>query len=315
MLQAISNNRKPYCPSKGVWFFFFSALLLSTLISACSKDETVRHTTLFIKTGASYTPDGAHISLGGSIKIGIQASGAGAKLTYYHIEKIVGTDTINLLDKGIFIGNEGLDVDFNSPKDTSAVETWRIVVMNSDRYVVSKSLKFYKGSGTAYNPIYSYDSIKLSFQNSDIYGHYLDVHTGNVYTNANVAGHESEVDLLVYYYVTSGLPSPTFICPGYVSVVGYYPNLDTWPVRNNILYDYYSSDNNLVSIHQFDAAKNDSLLVSAYKPDHTSGNSKYGYTGKVVPFKTQEGKYGLIKVIHADQIDNGMMEIAVKIQQ
>lgn len=70
-----------------------------------------------------------------------------------------------------------------------------------------------------------------------------------------------------------------------------------------------------MTISQFDAAMNDSLLVTAFKPDKVSGNCKYGYTGKVIPFKTQEGKYGMIKVIHADEKEDGIMEIAVKIQK
>jgi hypothetical protein len=40
-----------------------------------------------------------------------------------------------------------------------------------------------------------------------------------------------------------------------------------------------------------------------------------GYTGKVVPFKTQEGKYGLVKVVHADQKDDGSIQISIKVQK
>jgi hypothetical protein len=35
----------------------------------------------------------------------------------------------------------------------------------------------------------------------------------------------------------------------------------------------------------------------------------------VVPFRTADGKYGLIRVIHADETPSGEMEIAVKIQK
>ena len=48
------------------------------------------------------------------------------------------------------------------------------------------------------------------------------------------------------------------------------------------MYDYYTSDNNLVTPAQFDLASNDSLLVNAYRPGSVSGQSKYAYTGKVV---------------------------------
>ena len=65
----------------------------------------------------------------------------------------------------------------------------------------------------------------------------------------------------------------------------------------------------------FDEADNDSLLVNAYRPGSVSGLSKYAYTGKVVPFRTADGKYGLIRVIRADEVATGEMEIAIKIQK
>jgi hypothetical protein len=97
------------------------------------------------------------------------------------------------------------------------------------------------------------------------------------------------------------------------------------------MYDYYTSDNNLVTPAQFELAANDSLLVNAYRPGSVSGQSKFAYTGKVVPFRTADGRYGLLRVIRADEtpaggdgdscqdpeIDSspGEMKIAVKIRK
>ena len=86
-------------------------------------------------------------------------------------------------------------------------------------------------------------------------------------------------------------------------------------MKNSTLYDYKTSDNDLVSEAQFDAAMNDSLLVAGYKPQNVSGLCKFCYTGKVIPFKTTGGKYGMVKVIRADETEGGSMEIAVKIQE
>lgn len=305
----------PHFPVKGVWHYFMLFFIPALVLAGCKKDEPVKNASLILKTGVAYTANGAHIAVGGSIHIGVLASGAGATLTYIRIDRITGKDTLTQLDKGIFIGDEGLDADYSFSKDTSAVELWRIMVMNADRDTAVKLITVYKGSGSAYGPISSFESLKLSFQNSTAFGRYLDLNTGNIYTDATVAGHEAEINLLIYYYVTSGLPSPTFTCPGYTAAIAYYPLLSSWTVKNNTVYDYKTSDNNLISTDQFDAATNDSLLVTAFLPDKVSGNCKYGYTGKVVPFKTQQGKYGLIKVLHADQTDDGMMELSVKIQK
>lgn len=314
LLQLVS--KKPRNPLQGVWLFVLPFLVccISSFLS-CTKDETIKQSSLILKTGTLFTQSGAYIPVGGTIRIGVLASGAGVPLTYIRIDRISGNDTVTQLDQGIFAGNEGLDEDYTFSKNESAIELWRIMVMNADRDTTTKTLTVFRGSGSAYGAINSYVSIKIGLQNNTSLGHYLDVNKGIVFDETTVSGHESEIDLLSYYYITSGLSSPTFTCPGYTAAVGYYPKISNWTVKNSLIYDYQTSDNNLVSIRQFDAATNDSLLVTAYKPDKVSGNCKYGYTGKVIPFKTQDGKYGMIKVLHADEKEDGVIEIAVKIQK
>jgi hypothetical protein len=145
--------------------------------------------------------------------------------------------------------------------------------------------------------------------------HFLDLKTGMAYNEANVSGHEQDIDLAAFWYITSGNSSPTLTCPGYTSAITYYPMFENWPVRNSTLYDYKTSDNDLVTPEQFDAAGNDSLLVAGYLPQNVSGLCKYAYTGKIIPFKTAGGKYGMVKVIRADEQEGGSMEIEIKIQQ
>lgn len=307
--------RKAHNPSKGVCLLALIVMGICVSFYSCNKDEPSGKANLILKTGASYTANGASLPVGGKIKIGVLASGAGVPLTYVRIDRISGNDTITQLDRGFYVGNEGLDADFSFSKDTSAVELWRIVVMNADRDTAVKTLTVLRGSGSAYGPVHSFNSIKFGLQSNTSAGHFVDIHTGNVFDETTIAGHESEIDVIAYYYITSGLSSPTFTCPGYTAAVAYYPQMAGWTVKNNILYDYQTSDNNLVTISQFDSAVNDSLLVTSFKPEKVSGNCKYGYTGKVIPFKTQEGKYGMIKVLYADEKEDGIMEIAVKIQQ
>ena len=304
-------NRKLHCNFTTVWLSVFFAILFVS----CSQDETIHKTSLILKTGQSYTANQAYIPMGGTIRIGVLASGAGSPLTYIRIERITATDTLIQLDQGFYIGSEGLDADYTFAKDGAAAETWRVMVMNADRVTAEKILTVFKGEGTAYGPINLYQDITLSFQNNHDFGHFLDADNGLVYDEVSVSGNEQQIDILAYYYITSGLSSPTLTCPGYTAAVGYYPQLSAWSSKNNTLYDYRSTDDNLVSTADFDAAVNDSLLVTAYKPDKVSGNCKYCYTGKVIPFKTQQGKYGLIKVIKADETDSGTFQIALKIQK
>jgi hypothetical protein len=306
--------KKPHSPKRVVWLFAF-ILILAGFLSSCKKEESVKSASLILKTGVAYTANDAYVPQGGQIKIGILASGSGTPLTYLKIMRISAYDTITQVDKGIYIESEGMDADYTFSKDTTTYEIWQILVMNADRDTAVKFLTVFKGEGTNYGAINYFPSITLSFQNSTTYSRFLDIDNGLSYSENTVPGHESDIDLLCYYYVTSGLPSPSFTCPGYTAAVGYYPILNSWTIKNTTLYDYNTSDNDLISATQFDSASNDSLLVTAYKPGKVSGNCKYCYTGKIVPFKTQAGKYGLIKVIHADETETGSIKVSIKVQK
>jgi hypothetical protein len=295
--------------------FVFLFVMMLGVISSCTKEDNASKTFLLLKTGIAYTEDEAEIPEGGTIKIGVLASGAGSPLTYIRIDRIAGNDTIIQYDRGIFYENEGLDLDLTFSKSSAEEETWQVTVMNADRVTAVQSLTFYKAEGTAYGPINYYPSITIGLQDNLTDNQYLDLDQGLTYNQNSVTGHETEIDFLGYFYITSGNPSPTFTCPGYTATVAYYPLLLNWTVKNATLYDYYSVDNNLVAPDLFDASTNDSLLVSAYNSAKVSGNCKYCYTGKVVPFKTQAGKYGLIKVLRADESTAGTVEMAIKIQK
>jgi hypothetical protein len=152
-------------------------------------------------------------------------------------------------------------------------------------------------------------------QNNSEFPHFLDVNTGDLYTNESVAGNEAIIDVLGFVYLTGGIMSPTLSCPQYTSVPGHYPIVGGWSVRNSTLYDYNAVDNDLVNHQDFDNATNDSLLVVSFNPQSASGNCKYCFTGKIVPFRTETGKYGMIRVIHADVVPEGYMELEVKVQE
>ena len=308
------NKIKPHYCISGLWLVL-SLCFISGAFLSCTKEDPVAKTFLILKTGTGYVADGDQIPPGGAIKIGVMASGTGVPLTYIRIDRIIDSDTTVQYDRGIFIGSEGLDIDLSFSKSIAQEEIWKVTVMNADRVSAVKTLKIYKSEGSAYGAINYFPGIIIGLQNNTATNQYLDLDNGLVYNHSSVTGHETEIDLLAYFYLTSGLPSPTFTCPGYTATVAYYPLLLNWLVKNSTLFDYYSVDNNLVAQEAFDAAENDSLLVAAYQSSKVSGNCKFCYTGKIVPFKTQAGKYGLIKVLRADTSNEGTIEMSVKIQK
>lgn len=294
----------------------FTLLLMTALFFvSCKQDETLQRASVILKTGVAYTSSNVEVQQGATISIGVIASGGDAALTYIRIERISGSDTTVQLDRGIYKERPGLDEDFSFPKGNAASETWRVLVMNADRDTATATLVVRKAPGFNFGPIHHYSDVVVGMQNNTTSPSYLDADLGQVYDIVTVSGKENTVDMVAYFYYTSGLPSPSLACPGYTSVVGYYPVINNWPEKNTTLFDYNTSDNDLISVEAFDAATNDSLLITGYNPTKVSGNCKYAYAGKVIPFKTQQGKYGLLKIVLADEHEEGTMLMEIKIQQ
>jgi len=293
---------------------FFTILFCTN----CTKEEVNNTKPLILLKTGDYTKNDDFVPVGGKLKFGITATDGGAILTNLRIQRIVDGEVIIELDKGIFIKDGGLDYEFNAVKSFASQEIWKFFVMNSNRDSAITTLTVNLGSGSAYGEINYYSSLIIGMQSNINLPNYVDLHLGNLYNLGTISGHESEIDLVGFVYLTSGIMSPTLCCPAYTgssSVTTHYPEIGTWSVRNSILYDYYSSDNNLVDPTLFSNAQNDSLLVASYKPGNVSGLCKYCYTGKIVPFRTEDGKYGLVHIIHADQTQDGYMELEIKIQK
>ena len=72
---------------------------------------------------------------------------------------------------------------------------------------------------------------------------------------------------------------------------------------------------NPVSSADFDRAHNDSLLIVSYHEVWGKKKFKWAVKGTIIPFLTKSGKKGLIKVVHADEKEDGFMEFELKIQQ
>lgn len=294
----------------------FIFLFASILFFSC-QEEDLSETNPFIilKSGNEFTTYGSYIPIGGKMTFGISAVGDGATITNLTVQRITDTEVITEYDQGMFIKHGGLDTNLTYYKGSSEKEIWRFIIMNDHRDTASISTVIYKGEGSAYGPINYFPSITIGYQNNTDLPNYIDLHTGISYDNTTVAGNEDLIDLVSYYYLNSGIPSPTLSCPAYETARTHYDAINSWETQNSTLYDYYTCDNDVVSASDFDASQNDSLMVSAYTPNSVSGTCKFCYTGKIIPFKTTDGKYGLIKVIKADEVNTGSIELAVKIQK
>lgn len=290
-------------------------LFMVLLIAGCSEELPETYPFILLKTGSGLMTDGSTVPPGGSMRFGITATGGGGIITNLVVKRdadgVVTTET----DHGLYLREGGLDTTLIYTRGYAQTERWIFFIMNSYRDTATLKVTVNKGEGSAWGEICHYPSVKIGMQSNKTAASYLDLSSGTTYTKSTVTGNESSVDMAVFWYITSGKSSPTLTCPAYPSSLTYYPEFESWSVRNQTLYDYYSSDNDLVSTEDFEKAKNDSLLVNAYHSQTVSGLSKYAYTGKIVPFRTSDGRYGILRIIGADEDAGGTMEVEIKIQK
>ena len=295
--------------------YIFPLFPLLFIFFGCNQEEEQRvGPQINLKTG-DFTVDGQEVPLGGKLTFGIIATGGSAPITNLRIQRIANGNTVTEVDKGIFVPEGEFEYLVNAVKSDAEEELWRFMVMNANRDSAITLRTVLLGEGTDYGPIKHFSSVKVGMQNNQEFPNFVDLHTGTVFSTATVTGNESAIDLVGFVYSTSGVMSPTLSCPQYNTVPGYYPIVGNWEVRNSTVYDYNAVDNDLVSHQLFDSATNDSLLVVSYNPQNVSGNCKFCFTGKIVPFKTENGKYGLIRIIHADEVPEGYLELEIKIQE
>lgn len=294
----------------------FTLFILLAVFTQCTEEESTDHFPFILfKQGEGFVKDGDRIPVGGQMQFGLEAVGGGGAITYIRVKRITGNTIVTELDKGFFIAKGGLDTVLTFPKGPSETESWNFFIMNEFRDTASVYMDIYLGDGSAYGEINYFPSITFSYPANSLFGHFLELDSGVAYSGANVSGREAEIEFASFFYYTSGNPSPTLTCPGYTSAQTYYPVFAAWTVKNTITYDYYSTDNDLVSPEDFNSAVNDSLLIAGYRPQNVSRLCKYCYTGKIIPYKTNGGRYGMVKVIRADETEDGTMEIGVKIQK
>lgn len=293
-----------------IWLAFVAILAFAS----CKNDDVDTTPPLLqLKLGGAFVSDSAVLAINDTISFGIHAEGISSNLTYVKVDVVNSAGTSTIYDEGI--NTAVLDVNKTFFKGLEANDRYVVTVMDYNRNTTTASFTVLLDSLSTFGPIYHFSNLVIGYQSNTSDGHFIDASTGTIYTDASVAGHESEIDILAYYYLSSGSPSPSLVCPAQGDAQLQYPAIVGWTVKNATLYDYHTSDYGLVSEAQFDACNNDSLLLVSYDPTYVNQKCKFATAGKIIPFLTADGKKGLIKVIAADFVETGTMTIEIKIQQ
>lgn len=295
--------------SKKTFIYLIVILITNFFVFSCKKEAGNILPELKLKSSINYTTDKSYITAH-QIKFGILAMGKEANITNLVI-KCSGKD----FTKTIFDGGYNtsiLDIDKSFTNVWGDTLEWTLTVMDKNRNFNTLRLTTYDTS-KIYATINHYQNIELGMQNNITLPQLLNASSGNIYSIAQGQQNAQLIDVLCYYYITSGTPSYTFSSAGDMDAPTYYPAISSFNPKNYTDWDYATQ----ISVAAFDNCNNDSLLIAAFHSGAGFSSRKYKFAdaGKVIPFKTAGGKTGLIKVISVSGIETGKIVFNLKIQK
>jgi hypothetical protein len=289
--------------------FYILIIIITLLVVSCNKDEQSTLPEIKLKNNLNYTTDKSYL-INHQIKFGIQASGMDANITNLVIKCSGKNFTKTITDEGYNVAV--LDIDKIFTNVWGDTLKWTLTIMDKNRNFNSIIITTYDTS-KIYAPINQYQNIEMGMQNNITLPQLLNASSGNLYSIAQGAQNAQLIDVLCYYYITSGLPSYTFSSAGDQDAPTYYPTISSFNPKNYTDWDYATQ----ISVAAFDNCNNDSLLIAAFHSGAGFSSRKYKFAeaGKVVPFKTAGGKSGLIKVISVSGNEAGKIVFDLKIQK
>ena len=287
------------------------------MISGCIKDENNSPPTLAFLTEPGYTASDTMVKTGAILKLGIHTTASAESITNFIITLQTKNGLETALDSGLY--KENFNYTRSISFGASDWEKWTFTVMDKNRNKTSICIKLTKDPASDFGPIISYSSIILGTQHNTTFGQFLVTSTGSVITETVAASIQNLVNIITYYGELQ-IPETyyTLSSPNETDAPNYYPSLTSWTEPKNEM--RYKADSLSVTETMFNAATNDSLIISNYT-SATIGKRKFknARTGYVIPFQIavgpEAGKRGLIHVKNCSGLPDGTIEIAIKMQQ
>ena len=283
--------------------------ILSLLMISCTKDNSNSLPLIKLKNISGYTTNKSYLT-NHIVKLGIIANGQDANITNLVIKCTGKNFTKTVTDEGFNINQLEIDKIFTNVWGDTL--NWSITVMDKNRNFASLNITTYDTS-KIYAPINYFPNIEMGMQDNLILPQLLNAPNGTLYTINQGLQSPELIDVLCYFYYTSGTPSYTFSSAGDSDAPTYYPSISSFNPKNYTDWDYSTQ----VTTIDFDNCNNDSLLIASFHSGVGFSSRKYKFAdaGKVVPFKTSGNKAGLIKVISVEGNEAGKIVFDLKIQK
>jgi hypothetical protein len=305
-------SRYAYASISFVFVFLFSVL------SSCERQQNNDDKPVVeLIVDSTNTSNGDTVAVGHALNFELIAHGNSAPITNIVVKKktLDGFEK-TMMDTGVYSKFISLKLRFYQGVEEEAI--WSFNIQDRNRMTAKKEIVIYKDPNSQFGGIMEFEKITMGYQNNTDYGQFLVPSTGKVYFIDSATIVQDQVNILTYFIIDDNTPSPVFSSPGEYDNFSteasvFYPNIISWTKRNYTKWDI-SVDDAPISAAEFDNCHNDSLIILSYNDVWGKKKFKWANTGTVIPFMTNGGKKGLIKVLNAELENNGKIEFSMKIQ-
>ncbi len=290
-------------------FAIISLVLISTsfFLAGCTKEEDpIILPTITYKHDAGYISANTTANYADTLNFGIIATSNG---TNNLVKFQIYANGNQLVDSTI--NTASFTFDFYSIKSVLDKEVWKFVTTDISGNTKSDSITITGNFGE----IATVNSIKFGAQNNATEKSFLSL-TGGVstmYFQADAFNHQADINMFCFYENTaSHVNLMTLAAPG-SNITGIFTGTSA-P-------DFYTTKNitffvkTTLTAAQFDAVKNDAVILEAYGSAKAYKKANLLAVGDVFAFKLHTGKYGLYKVTVVEGTETGTLQIDVKIQK
>ena len=292
---------------KKITTLFIILLASSMMFTGCKKDEaSVVLPTITLKAGTGYITANTQAAFGDTLKFGVTAKANGTdnlvKFTVYVNEQKIKDSTIN---------TQSFTFDFYSLKSVLDSEVWKFVTTDIAGNVGTSTVTITGNFGL----LDSYTAITLGAQNNTTIESFLSYsnNTTTKYFQAAAFADQGNIDMFCFYEATATHQNfMTLAAPG-SNITGIFTGA-TAP-------DFYTTKNvtyfvkTTLTPAQFDAVVNDAVVMNSFDPSNKFKKAKVLTVGDVYAFLLQSGKYGLLKVTAVTGVEDGSLQMDVKIQK
>lgn len=304
-------------PSSGYTKIIISLFVMLMFVYSCRKDNDKKPPTLNHLTESGFIADSTIVSIGFPYKIGITAGKGDAAITNLVVTLTTENSIETALDSGMYANDffYTRSVSYGASK----FEKWSFTLRDKNGKSATTSITILKDETSVFGPITTYSSVKLSAQDDAAGNSFFLVANGNLYTQQNAEANQSDINIITYFG-DKLVPSTEFTLssPGESDVATFYPMIANWATPKNET--RYKPDSLSISQPAFDAAYNDSLIITNYT-SATIGKRKFKIVraGYVIPFQVTigplSGKRGLIKIKSIQEGTGGHIIADIKVQK